>query len=264
MFTAMKRPAGGSCPDGGRQGAFTLIELLTVIAIISVLAGMVVGLAPVASAKMKEARVRAELAGLVTAIESYKSRFGVYPPDHAYPTNYNGQPATAVEPALNSLYYELTGVLVDNKQPRFFAVDNERVIAADTFLQWSGREGVVNAVSRPEGGAAVLTEADRQAKRRLFSREFKDGQICAVYRAANTPNFVVLAVGHSGDSTQKKASGISWPPNDSRFPAPVPTNPGLNPWRYVSTNPTNNPNSFDLWAEIVVKGERRIIGNWKN
>jgi hypothetical protein len=45
---------------------------------------------------------------------------------------------------------------------------------------------------------------------------------------------------------------------------PIPTNPGLNPWRYVSTNPTNNPNSFDLWAEIIVKGERRIIGNWKN
>jgi prepilin-type N-terminal cleavage/methylation domain-containing protein len=58
MITAMKRPAPhGPAADRNRL-AFTLIELLTVISIIAVLAGMVVGLAPVASAKMKEARVR--------------------------------------------------------------------------------------------------------------------------------------------------------------------------------------------------------------
>lgn len=260
----MKRSAHCGRREGGRRGAFTLIELLTVIAIISVLAGMVVGLAPVASAKMKEARVRAELAGLVTAIESYKSRFGVYPPDHAYTTNYNGQPTTAVEPMLNSLYYELTGVLVDNKQGRFFASGDEKILDPVIFEGWSGREGVVNAVPRPAGAEGdILTEADRQAKRRLFNREFKDGQVCGLDRS-KTNSFLVLAVGHAGDRSGKKGSGISWPLNDSRFPPPVASNPGLNPWRYVSTNPTNNPNSFDLWAEIVVKGERRIIGNWKN
>lgn len=264
----MKRPADGSRPQGGRQGAFTLIELLTVIAIISVLAGMVVGLAPVASAKMKEARVRAELAGLVTAIESYKARFGVYPPDHAYTTNYNGQPATAADPLMNTLYYELTGALVDNHRGHFITADDEAVVSSLDLITRTGREGLVNAIPRPAGSAGpALTAADRQAKRRLFSRELKDGQVCEVFRNRTTPGYVdfeLLAVGHSGDASGKKAAGISWPLNDSRFPAPVPTNPGLNPWRYVSTNPTNNPNSFDLWAEIVVKGERRIIGNWKN
>lgn len=264
----MKRPAGGCFPEGGREGAFTLIELLTVIAIISVLAGMVVGLAPVASAKMKEARVRAELAGLVTAIESYKARFGVFPPDHAYATNYNGQPATAVDPVMNTLYYELTGALVDNQRGSFITADDEVEVASLTLSALTGREGLVNAVPRPVGAAGpALTPADRQTKRRLFSREFKDGQVCEIFRSPTVSGYVdfeLLAVGHSGDASGKKAAGISWPLNDSRFPAPVPTNPGLNPWRYVSTNPTNNPNSFDLWAEIVVKGERRIIGNWKN
>lgn len=264
----MKRSTPSGRREGGHREAFTLIELLTVIAIISVLAGMVVGLAPVASAKMKEARVRAELAGLVTAIESYKSRFGVYPPDHAYPTNYNGQPATAVDPILNTLYYELTGALVDNQRASFFTADDETEVLSEKLNDLTGREGLVNAVPRPLGSVGdKLTAADRQAKRRLFSREFKEGQVCELFRSTNSAgylDFELLAVGHSGDASGKKAAGISWPLNDSRFPPPVSYNPGLNPWRYVSTNPTNNPNSFDLWAEIVVKGERRIIGNWKN
>ncbi|MCL5099137.1 MAG: hypothetical protein M1608_16690 [Candidatus Omnitrophica bacterium] len=37
----------------------------------------------------------------------------------------------------------------------------------------------------------------------------------------------------------------------------------LNTWRYVSSSPTNNPGSFDLWAEIVIGRETKIIGNWK-
>ncbi len=37
----------------------------------------------------------------------------------------------------------------------------------------------------------------------------------------------------------------------------------VNPWRYVSTNPTNNNETFDLWAEVVVGSKHIIIGNWK-
>ena len=38
----------------------------------------------------------------------------------------------------------------------------------------------------------------------------------------------------------------------------------VNPWRYNATNPTNNPNSYDLWAEIRVGDDTLIIGNWDN
>ena len=38
----------------------------------------------------------------------------------------------------------------------------------------------------------------------------------------------------------------------------------VNPWRYNSSNPSNNPNSYDLWAEIRVGDETIIIGNWDN
>jgi prepilin-type N-terminal cleavage/methylation domain-containing protein len=215
--------------------AFTLIELLTVISIIAVLAGMVVGLAPVASAKMKEARVRGELAGLVTAIESYKAKFGVYPPDHTYRATFPGVgEVTLVNPIMNTLYYELTGALVDNRQALFFTADDEVQLRADVLFNLTGREGFVNAIPRV-GIGATLSPEDRQLKRRLFSREFKAYQSCEIFRRTNNAGYVdfeVLAVGHSGDASGKKGAGVSWPLNIPAADHPIPTNPGLNPWRF--------------------------------
>jgi prepilin-type N-terminal cleavage/methylation domain-containing protein len=37
----------------------------------------------------------------------------------------------------------------------------------------------------------------------------------------------------------------------------------FNPWHYNSTSPTNNPESYDLWAEVVVAGKTNLIANWK-
>lgn len=267
MNTAPQRNAEPRLNWRRNRLAFTLIELLTVISIIAVLAGLVVGLAPVASAKMKEARVRGELAGLVTAIESYKSRFGVYPPDNTYTLNPTGNGPTQVDPVMNTLYYELTGALVDNRRESFYTADREVVVTSADLLNKLGREGIVNAVPRSPKGGGALTRDDRQMKRRLFSVGLKEYQACEIFRSKTAPGYVnleLLAVGHGGDPSRKKGAGIAWPLNNSQFPPPVASNPSLNPWRYVSTNPTNNPTSFDLWAEVIVKGERKIIGNWKN
>jgi prepilin-type N-terminal cleavage/methylation domain-containing protein len=267
MITALQQPAAPGPILFREQGAFTLIELLAVISIIAVLAGMVVGLAPVAAARMKEARVRGELAGLVTAIESYKSRFGIYPPDNNYTLNPAGNGPTQVDPVMNTLYYELTGALVDNLRASFITADDEVEVSSNDLLSRLGREGIVNALPRVQGGGAVLTPAERQLKRRLFNAPLKEYQSCEIFRRKVDPGYLdleLLAVGHGGDASGKKGAGVAWPLNDPRFPPPVASNPSLNPWRYVSTNPTNNPTSFDLWAEIIVKGERKIIGNWNN
>jgi hypothetical protein len=57
---------------------------------------------------------------------------------------------------------------------------------------------------------------------------------------------------------------VPWPPANSGFPPPIPSRPRLNPWRYNSSNPVHNPGSYDLWAEIIVRGRKEIIGNWRN
>jgi len=37
----------------------------------------------------------------------------------------------------------------------------------------------------------------------------------------------------------------------------------LNPWRYNSSNPTNNPGSYDLWIQLVFSpGQTNLICNW--
>jgi len=65
------RPCGGP--------AFTLVELLTVIAIIAVLASVVIGLGQHASARGKVVRTKAELAALTTALETYRQQHGDFP-----------------------------------------------------------------------------------------------------------------------------------------------------------------------------------------
>lgn len=37
----------------------------------------------------------------------------------------------------------------------------------------------------------------------------------------------------------------------------------VNAWRYVSKNPTNNTETYDLWAEVLVGNQTIVIGNWK-
>ena len=36
----------------------------------------------------------------------------------------------------------------------------------------------------------------------------------------------------------------------------------LNPFRYNSTNPTNNPGSYDLWIDLRISGKTNRISNW--
>jgi prepilin-type N-terminal cleavage/methylation domain-containing protein len=90
-----------TAPNERNRRAFTLIELLVVIGIIAVVAGLVVGGAALAGDKKRISRAQTERDRLVTLIESYKAKVGVYPPDN---TN---------NPGRNTLLYELAGAIRD-------------------------------------------------------------------------------------------------------------------------------------------------------
>ena len=62
-----------------QRGAFTLIELLTVIAIILVLAGLLLNIAGSANYKGSLSRATAEIQAMSAALESYKADNGTYP-----------------------------------------------------------------------------------------------------------------------------------------------------------------------------------------
>ncbi len=63
--------------------AFSLVELLFVLAIVSILAGLVVGVAKYASTKAATSRAQSEIAAMEMALENYKNDHGAYPPSTA-------------------------------------------------------------------------------------------------------------------------------------------------------------------------------------
>ena len=62
-----------------KRGAFTLIELLTVIAIIGILAGILVLAVGQVRKKTAIATSKAKIAQYVTALESFKAEYGYFP-----------------------------------------------------------------------------------------------------------------------------------------------------------------------------------------
>ena len=66
-------------------------------------------------------------------------------------------------------------------------------------------------------------------------------------------------IGELSPGVKLLVSSIPWP-SDLAF-QPTPTR-GLNPFRYVSSAPAHNRNSFDLWVDVVIGGQTNRISNW--
>jgi len=80
MILARKSPARGKIPFRvTRDGGFTLLEILLVVALVAVLSGLVLGVGRYARDRGRTARASAELASLAAALESYRLAFGDYP-----------------------------------------------------------------------------------------------------------------------------------------------------------------------------------------
>src|SRR5438552_17288275 len=68
-----------SCRSESRYNAFTLIELIVVVGIIIVLAGLVLSTVGYARKKGARARAETEIAAMAAACENYKADNGIYP-----------------------------------------------------------------------------------------------------------------------------------------------------------------------------------------
>lgn len=78
--------------------AFTLIELLIVITVIAILAGLVLQTAGYVQKKGARSRAEAEIAALSAALESYKADMG------DYPVGTNGNPSSTATPGTNNAF----------------------------------------------------------------------------------------------------------------------------------------------------------------
>lgn len=203
---------------------FTLIELLVVISIMGVLAALTIpALNAVKKAQYKKV-ARGELEKIQTALESFKAKYGTYPP--ANPGN----------PLVNSLYYELTGTKTSDNGANYQPLDGAASFpSAD--LQVFGVNGLINC---SKGGVEDGSQAEN------FLLALKPNSI-GVYTNTSYPNnpLNILITSVNGPDRNYKPLGGE----------------DLNPFRYQYPG-THNPNSFDLWVQIVVSGKTNLICNW--
>jgi general secretion pathway protein G len=104
---------------GEARGAFTLIELIVVIAIIIILAGLILSTVGYVQKKGARSRAETEIAAMSAACESYKADNGIYPRDpttDALNAQATGDP-TAYEAASLYLYNALFGATSGSRTP---------------------------------------------------------------------------------------------------------------------------------------------------
>jgi prepilin-type N-terminal cleavage/methylation domain-containing protein len=225
-----------------KKTGFTLVELLIVIATIGILSAL---LMYVFSSGTKHAVIQhaqSERDQIETALGNYYTYYGFYPPGNANATPNNMAPAL-----INQLYYELEGTTTNINNGgnliSYTTLDNASTITgglpAATIPNTFGVSGFMNYT---KGGS----EDSKPAKN--FLPGIKAGQIATLTVGGRPVN--LLATAAIGDSTYQPVLG-----------AMTQNGHNANPWRYLCPG-VNNPNSYDLWLQIMVGGKTYLICNW--
>ena len=130
-----RRCSGGRVGRGvsGKTGdtpvstfGFTIVEVLVVMVIILVLAGLVLATSSYVHKKGARSRAEAEIAAMSAALDNYKADNGVYPADTSVDAKTNPDPSAYAAASL-TLYKYLSGD-VDN--------DANRIIEATSYMSF--------------------------------------------------------------------------------------------------------------------------------
>lgn len=206
--------------------AFTLIELLIVIAVIGILAALLFPVMNGVATRRIISVARAELFQVEAAIRAYKEKKGFYPPDNQF-TNL----------VLNPLYFELMGTVVSRPpggEYRYTTLDGSFTITSNALWAAFGLRSLANSSTSAQGN-------DNTPAPESLLKELRQDQIGTNQLGVNGSARILVC-----------SEGFSKPGAGS----------ALAPWGYNSTNPTNNPGSFDLWVDLFVRGKTQRISNW--
>jgi len=157
MIGANGREQGtGNCENGkvpGVRRAFTLVEMLVVISIIGILAGLTLAVIPRVMDTRDLSRMKSFVNMLDTAIQNFHSTYNSYPQ-----SNTNTYPALngingAQDSVTNSLFYELRGTTFDSAGFYHSPQDpsNTKMNGA-VLLNRFGNAGLINSTNASPAG----------------------------------------------------------------------------------------------------------------
>ncbi len=172
--------------------AFTLIELLTVISIIGILAAISLGVVRGVRERAALSQAKAELASLAQALEAYKLQYGDYPqtgPAQNQPDPALAAPSDTDGPGI--LFNALTG----KRGPA------GALIAGRSFVELS-RYTLQNPTALPAEGNSTLQARnallDPWGNRYLYY--YKTGAPSGASQWKETPGYILLTVGPDAKS----------------------------------------------------------------
>ena len=177
---------------------------------------------------------------LETAIQRYHDAYGFYPPSNP---NYNqNNPATSSQAMFSPLYFELLGTTNSNpgnpNSGTYYTLDSSASISGAPSTMTSGF-GVGGFINCTKGSGEDIHPAQN------FLPGLKPKQFNSYFTNYNNVRVTVLLGSVGGPDVNYQPFGV----------------PDENPWRYVSPG-VNNPNSYDLWIQLVISGQTNLICNW--
>lgn len=138
--------------------AFTLIEMLTVMLVIAILAGIILSLNSIAQNKAARARAEGEMKSISTFIENYKTDFGAAPrsddTDALDPRTHTNPTASQYRAASRFLYIALSGDtntdgVTDNNEGRNYGGEFFKPSVLNANKDGTGKIVAVNYLKDP-------------------------------------------------------------------------------------------------------------------
>ncbi len=104
-FSSQRSARGNLVPHSLGAGGFTLLELLTVIAVIGILAALIFPAVRSARVAANKARTKVQFSQWTAALEGFRSEYGYYPVLHG--SNLVNPPGQATDPATLHLFHDV-------------------------------------------------------------------------------------------------------------------------------------------------------------